>query len=166
MWRGCQFSIKGLLLKGYCISSNNIQRQLFLFLHQKGVNIQAKVIIRGRWLFQILLTGSRVLNILFYYPINQKIITSNKLKMGFLSVPNLVPWLILRARNVTDEFCWIRFHLNLTGRSQKKEKLARGVGRGMIIQGRRLFLIFPSKGGDYSREVITVFIQLTALGTY
>ena len=39
------------------------------------------------------------------------------------------------------------------------------MGRGMIIQGRRLFLIFPSKGGDYSREVITVFIQLTALGT-
>ena len=27
-------------------------------------------------------------------------------------------------------------------------------GRGAIIRGRRLFLIFRSKGGDYSREAI------------
>ena len=32
--------------------------------------------------------------------------------------------------------------------------MARGVGGGAIIQGRQLFLIFPSKGGDYSREAI------------
>ena len=42
---------------------------LFLFSPQKGF------IIRGRQLFQILLTGSRTLNIWFYYPIKQKIIT-------------------------------------------------------------------------------------------
>ena len=53
------------------------------------------MIIRGRRLFQIikvLLTGSRALNILFFFPLNPKIIImSNKLSMGFLSVPNLVP---------------------------------------------------------------------------
>ena len=36
---------------------------IFFFLHQKGT------IIRGRLLFQILLTWSRALNILFYYPV-------------------------------------------------------------------------------------------------
>ena len=48
-----------------------------------------KAIIRGMRLFQILLTGSRAL--CFIFALNQKIITSNKLNMGFLSVPNLVP---------------------------------------------------------------------------
>ena len=32
--------------------------------------------------------------------------------------------------------------------------MARGVGGGAIIRGRRLFQIFLSKGGDYSREAI------------
>ena len=32
--------------------------------------------------------------------------------------------------------------------------MARGGGGGAIIRGRRLFLIFSSKGGDYSREAI------------
>ena len=45
----------------YRISSNKSRGQLYLFSHQKGA------IIRGRRLFQILLTGSRALNILFYY---------------------------------------------------------------------------------------------------
>ena len=44
---------------------------------------------RGR-LFPILLTGSRALKICFFFYF-QKIITSNKLNMGFLSVTNLVP---------------------------------------------------------------------------
>ena len=43
---------------------------------------------------------------------------------------------------------------NLAGRGSKEENMARGVGGGAIIQGRQLFLIFPSKGGDYSREAI------------
>ena len=41
---------------------------------------------------------------------------SNKLNMGFLSIPNLVPWLIFRAWIVTDQFCWISLHFNLSGR--------------------------------------------------
>ena len=69
----------------YHISLNDSWGRLFLFPLQKGV------IIRGRQLFQILLTGSHALNILFYYSSeSKKIITSNKPNMGFLSVPNLV----------------------------------------------------------------------------
>ena len=75
----------------YRISSNNNRGRLFLFSHQKGAINRGKVIIRGRRFFQILLSESRALNILFYFPLNQKIITSNKLNMGFLSVPNLFP---------------------------------------------------------------------------
>ena len=74
--------------------------------------------------------------------------------MGFLSVPNLVPWLIFRAWIVTDQFLWIRVFFNLTGRGKQKEKMARGVGRGVIILGSWFFRIFLSKGGNYSREVI------------
>ena len=58
------------------------------------VRAQGKVIIRGRRLFHILFTGSSALNILFYFSIIKKIIASKKLNMGFLSVPNLVLWLI------------------------------------------------------------------------
>ena len=46
----------------YHISSNSSRGRLFIFPHQKGA------FIRGRRLFQILLTGSRALNTLFYYP--------------------------------------------------------------------------------------------------
>ena len=35
--------------------------------------------------------------VLFIFPLNQKIITSNTLSMGFLRVPKLVPWLVFRA---------------------------------------------------------------------
>ena len=47
-------------------------------------------------LFQTLLTGSRALNILFYFSL-EIIIKKyhDKLNMGFLSVPNLVPYLSL-----------------------------------------------------------------------
>ena len=38
-----------------------------IFSHQKGAIIQGKEIIRGRRLFQILLTGGCAQNILFYY---------------------------------------------------------------------------------------------------
>ena len=52
----------------YRISSNNTGRGrlLFFFSHKK------ELIIRGRWLFQIIFTGSRALTILFYYPIKSK----------------------------------------------------------------------------------------------
>ena len=60
------------------------------------------------------------------------------MNMGFLSVPNVVRWLIFIAWIVTDQICWITLHLHLTGRWQKEEKMARGVGGG----------------GDYSRKAI------------
>ena len=57
-------------LKSSISSNNSPGGQLFLLVHQMGVIIQGKAIIRGRRLFQkLLLTGSRALNILFYYPI-------------------------------------------------------------------------------------------------
>ena len=146
----------------YRISSNNSREWLLLISPKKGPIIQGKEIIWGRQWFQILLTGSSTLNILFYYPIKlKKKITSNKLDMSFLSVSNLVPCLIfsvnilgVRAWIVTGQFCWIRLHFNLTGRGLKKEKVARGEG-WTIIWRRRLFSIFPSKGSDYMREAIS-----------
>ena len=42
---------------------------IILFSNQKGAVIQEKVIVRGRRFFQILLTGSHALYILFYYSI-------------------------------------------------------------------------------------------------
>ena len=68
------------------ISSKNSRGHFFF--HTKGEGF-----LKGRRLFQILLTGSHALYILFIVPLNQKMITSNKLNMGFLSVPNLFPWL-------------------------------------------------------------------------
>ena len=99
---------------------NNSCEWLFLFLHQKGVIIWGKAIIPGRRLFQILIEILIISNILFYNPIKmKKNMTSNKLNMGFLNVPNMVPWLIFRAWIITDQFCWII----LTGRGKKKEKI-------------------------------------------
>ena len=64
--------------------------------------------------------------------------TSNKLNMGFSSVPNMVPWLIfnvnilgVRAWITTDQFYWIR----------EREDGERGKGGG---GGQILF-----EGGDY-----------------
>ena len=71
------------------ISSNNSRGRLFHFSQHKGAIIQRKAIdIRGRRLFQIFLTRSSALNICSIIPLNQKIITSNQLNMGFLSVSN------------------------------------------------------------------------------
>ena len=83
--------------------------------------------------------------------------------MGFLSVPNLVPWLIFRAWIVTDQFCsgflllvflyQIPLQLDREG-IKDKTRWRKGWGGGVIIRERWLFQIFPSKGrgGDYSRE--------------
>ena len=54
-------------------SSSNNQGALLFFPHKKGVIIRGKTFIRGRQLFQIFLTGSRALNIFFYYSIKPKI---------------------------------------------------------------------------------------------
>ena len=124
----------------YRISSNNIRGWLFLLSHQKG---ERGWLFEGRRLFQLLLTGRRAQNIyiyIYFIPLNQAIITSNKLNMGFSSVPNWVPGLIFGAWIITHQFCWIRFHFNFTRRVQKKEKMTRGVGGGRLL----LF-----EGGDY-----------------
>ena len=77
----------------------------FFFWHQKGS------IIWGRRLFQILLIGGHAAYILFHYSINHIKETEYRL----LSIPNLVPWLILNVNSldvgawiVTDQFCCIR----------------------------------------------------------
>ena len=75
-------------LETYRISLNNSRGWLFLFSHKKEAMIISNI---THW-------------------------KSNKLNMGFLSVPNLVPWLIFRAWIVTDQFCWISLHFNLSGR--------------------------------------------------
>ena len=71
-------------------------------------------------------------------------ITSNKLNLGFLSVPNLVTWLIfnvnilgVRAWIVTDQFCWIGFHSQLDREGIKEredgERGGEGIDRGTAI---------------------------------
>ena len=61
--------------------------------------------------------------------------------MGFLSVPNLVPWLVFRAWIVTDQLCWISLHFNLTtwqGGKKKGREDGESGGEGAIIRGKRL----------------------------
>ena len=118
----------------YRISSNNSRGQLFLFSYKKGA------IIGRRRLFKILLTGSRALNIMLYFPIKSKnnhvsILMGSWLNMGFFqSIPSLVPLLIFRAWIVTDQFCWVSLHFNLTGGIKGREDGERGRG-GTIIHG-------------------------------
>ena len=71
---------------------------------------------------------------------NQKTITTNKLNMGFLIVPNLVPWLIFRAWFVTDQFCHVTFHGGGGGGGgggvdKRKRRWCDGWGRGWLIEG-------------------------------
>ena len=61
-----------MLKNKYCLSLNSSRGWLFLFSHQKGRYIHGKTIIRGRRLFQIVLTLSRALNTLFYFSIKLK----------------------------------------------------------------------------------------------
>ena len=60
-----------LIFNNYCISSNNSRGgggNYFYFHTKKKAIIRGKVIIiQGRRLFQIFLTGGHALNILFYY---------------------------------------------------------------------------------------------------
>ena len=84
--------------------------------------------------------------------------------MGFIRVTNLVPWWIfnvsvlsITAWFVTGHFCWTRL-----------QKMAREVG-GWLLKGGDYFWIFPSKGGDSSREAInrgTAFIQGNMVWVY
>ena len=120
----------------YRISSNNSRGRLF----------------EGRRLYE----GSEIISniahwkscpkyfVLFSHWI-KKIITSNKLNMGFLSVPNSVPWLIFIAWIVTDQFYWITLHLHLTERGKRKRRWREETGREAII------LNTSVKGGAINR---------------
>ena len=109
----------------YRISSNNSRGQLFLFSYKKGA------IIGRRRLFKILLTGSRALNIMLYFPIKSKnnhvnILTGSWLNMGFFqSIPSLVPWLIFRAWSVLLSL----IALQLDRRDKRKRRWREGQGR-------------------------------------
>ena len=58
---------------------------LFLFSQQKGVIIGGKAIIRGRGLFQILLTRSRALILCSIFPVKKKYSNQNKLNIGVIN---------------------------------------------------------------------------------
>ena len=83
---------------------------------ESDYSLEGNNIILRRWLFQIFLTGSSALNILLYFPIKSKKLSLQINWTWAFSVPNLVPSLIFSAWTITDQFCWIRFHFNLTGR--------------------------------------------------
>ena len=121
------------------------------FSHQKGA------IILGRQLFQILLTGSRTLNILFYYPIKSKNNHIQYTEHGLYKCSKFGPRLSFNVSTVSSIselessqiifahfsfVCYPRWQF-LTWQEKNKRK-----GEG------RLFQIFPSQGGDYSREAI------------
>ena len=57
------------------------------------------------------------------------------MSIGFWSVPNLVPWLIIIAWIVTDQFCWITLHLHLSGG-----------GGGWLFEGDDYFKHIRSRG--------------------
>ena len=115
--------------KKYRISFNNSQGRLFLFQHQKGA------IIRGRRLFQILLTGSRALNILLYYPIKSKNYHIKKTEHGSL--------ITFQSLNHHWSVLLDQIPLQLDREGIKGKKMARRVGRG-----------------DYSREAIILNISI------
>ena len=76
--------------------------------------------------------------------------------MGFLSVPNLVPWLNIQSLNRHWSVLLDQIPLQLDTEGMKEREDGERGGAGTIIRGRRLCQIFLSKegGGDYSREAI------------
>ena len=140
-----------------------IARTIIIFFAPKGGIIRGKATIHGGGIisnFAHWKSWDRALNLLFYYPRKFKKLSHQNLInwtwANFLSVPNLVPWLI--------------FSVNMLGiRSLKKSSLISFAGsdststwqggdkrkrRWRDRWGWQLFSIFPSKGGNYSREVI------------
>ena len=121
----------------YHISSNNSRGRLLFFVHKKAV------IIRGI-----------ALSILFYY---KKMITSNKLNIGFLSVPTNFQCLYLQRQSLncywSDLLDQTTLQLDSEG-TKEREDSERSGGEGGGGSAVRLFLIFPSKRGNYSREAI------------
>ena len=125
--------------KVYRISLNNSRGLLLLFSHnysREGNYFREAIILNiAHW------KSSTKIIFCFIFPLNQQMITSNKLNMAFFSVPELVPWLpfivnilCIRAWMVTDEFC----HTRLQGGDLTKRRWQEGWGGGAIIWGRRL----------------------------
>ena len=83
--------------------------------------------------------------------------------MGFLIVPNLVPWIIFIASIVNDQFCWITLHLHLDRegikrRSDGERSGGEAIVSNISVQGRRLIdgrLLFEE-----------IRYNLSVLGTY
>ena len=80
----------------------------------------------------------------------KKKISLNKLDMVFLSVPNLIPWLIYRAWIVTDHLCWITLYFDREG---TKGRWQEEWGGGYYSR-EAIILNISMKGGDYSRQAI------------
>ena len=130
----------GCLVQFFNISSNINKGRLFLCSLQKGQTIWGNAIIRGRRLFHILLTKSCAINFCFIIPLDQKIITSNKLNMSFLSVPNFSliyfqslnrHWSVFLDKNSTS--AW-------QGGDKRKRGWQEGSGGGLF------------EGGDYFKN--------------
>lgn len=109
---------------------------------------------KGGDYFKYCSTGSHVLNILYITPLKWK---SDHIKSDFGLFKSSKFGLLsnlqcqypgLQSLNChSDQFCQIRLNFNLAGKDGKR-------GAGAIIQGGKLFKIFPTKRGDYLREVI------------
>ena len=120
------------------IFSNNSRGRLLFFSHKKGAIIRWKAIISNN----LLLTGTHALYFCFIIPLKQE----KWSHMGFLRLPNLVPWLIfnvkilsIRAWIVTDQFCWIRLYLiTWQGGGKRKRRRQEGWGWGASIQGEQI----------------------------
>ena len=108
----------------------------YFFSHQKGA-----ILFEGRRLFKgddyFKYCSLEVVPKIFCFIIssNQKIITSNKLNILWANFKcsklNMLPRLIFRAWILTDQFCWINLHFNLTGRGLKKRRWQEGWGGGV-----------------------------------
>ena len=147
LWEFILFCV--LSLK-YLICSNNSRGWLFLFSHQKWV------IIQWSWLFQILLTGSHAPNILFYYPIKQKIITSNKTEHGLFKRSKFGSLINFRSLDRLWSVLLDQIPLQLDRKViTERENGEKDVGGGGVDYSREAIILNISiRGGDYSWVVI------------
>ena len=111
------------------------------YFAQKGGDYSRKAIISN-----IAYRKSCPKDVVFF--IFKKIITLNKLNMGFLSVPNLVPWLFFRAWIVTD-LAGSGTASTWQGGDKRKRRYGK---RGKVG---RLFQIFPSNGAIIRGNTVT-----------
>ena len=108
------------------------------------------MIIRGGQIFQIIISHWKSSPNYFVSLSHwiKKIITSNKLNMGFLSVPNLVPWLIFRAWIITDIVLLDKISLQLDREVIKERQDGErvGGGGGQLLKGGHYFKYFHQRG--------------------